>query len=113
MAGASSSKKTSSQGAWLASEICEGHIEALRHHRMLPPASQVLVMIPGAESAPTPAAGENIVFDEHFYKGFGLPARSFFSEWLHFFGLHPHHLAPNAILQLPTFVILCVGFLGI
>ncbi|KAI4981883.1 hypothetical protein ZWY2020_022375 [Hordeum vulgare] len=44
---------------------------------------------------------------------FGLPASSFFSEWLHFFGLHPHHLAPNAILQLSAFVVLCEGFLGI
>ncbi|KAE8799500.1 hypothetical protein D1007_25079 [Hordeum vulgare] len=104
MAGGSSSKKTSSQGAWMGSEICAGHIEALRHHRLLPPASQVLVRIPGAETAPTPAVGEIVVFDEHFYRGFGLPASSFFFEWLHFFGLQPHHLAPNAILQLSAFV---------
>ncbi|KAE8803147.1 hypothetical protein D1007_21058 [Hordeum vulgare] len=45
--------------------------------------------------------------------GFGLPGSSFFSEWLHFFGLQPHHLAPNAILQMSTFVVLCEGFLGI
>ncbi|KAE8814529.1 hypothetical protein D1007_08040 [Hordeum vulgare] len=113
MVGGSSSKKTSSQGAWLGSEICEGHIEVLRHHRLLPPASQVVVRIPRAETAPTPAAGEIVVFDEHFYRGFGLPASSFFFEWLHFFGLQPHHLAPNAILQLSAFVVLCEGFLGI
>ncbi|KAI4981345.1 hypothetical protein ZWY2020_021830 [Hordeum vulgare] len=113
MAGGSISKNTSSQGAWLGSEICEGHIMALRHHRLLPPASQVLVRIPGAETAPTPAAREIVVFDEHFYRGFGLPASPFFFEWLHFFGLQPHHLAPNAILQLSAFVVLCEGFLGI
>ncbi|KAE8811767.1 hypothetical protein D1007_11297 [Hordeum vulgare] len=84
MAGSSSWKKTSSQGAWM-----------------------------GSETAPTPAAGEIVVFDEHFYRGFGIPASPFFSEWLHFFGLHPHHLAPNAILQLSAFVVLCEGFLGI
>ncbi|KAE8784776.1 hypothetical protein D1007_41525 [Hordeum vulgare] len=100
MAGASSSKKTSSQGARLGSAIYEGRIKALRHHRLLPPASQMLVRIPGAETAPTPVAGEIVVFDEHFYRGFGLLASSFFSEWLHFFGLQLHHLAPNAILQL-------------
>ncbi|KAE8773066.1 hypothetical protein D1007_54849 [Hordeum vulgare] len=113
MAGGSSSKKSSSQGAWLGSEICQGHINALRHHRLLPPVSQVLVRIPGAETAPKPAAGEVVVFNEHFYRGFGLLASSFFSEWLHFFGLQPHHLAPNAILQLSAFVVLCEGFLGI
>ncbi|KAE8777143.1 hypothetical protein D1007_50108 [Hordeum vulgare] len=105
MAEGSSLKKSSSQGSWLGNEICEGHIEALRHHRLLPPASEVLVRIPGAETAPTPAVGEVVVFNEHFYRGFGLPASSFFSEWLHFFGLQPHHLAPNAILQLSAFVV--------
>ncbi|KAE8808723.1 hypothetical protein D1007_14806 [Hordeum vulgare] len=109
----SSSKKSSSQGAWLGSEICQGHIDVLRHHRLLPPASQVLVQIPCAETAPTPAAGEVVVFNEHFYRGFGLLMSSFFSEWLHFFGLQPHHLASNAILQLSAFVVLCEGFLGI
>ncbi|KAE8787213.1 hypothetical protein D1007_38827 [Hordeum vulgare] len=113
MAGGSSSKNSSSQGACLGSEICQGHIDALRHHRLLPPVSQVLVRIPGAETAPTHAAGDVIVFNEHFYRGFGLPASSFFSEWLHFFGLQPHNLAPNAILQLSAFLVLCKGFLGI
>ncbi|KAE8812479.1 hypothetical protein D1007_10397 [Hordeum vulgare] len=118
MAGGSSSKKSSAQkaslqGAWLGSDVDEGHIEALRHHRLLPPASQVLVRLSGAETAPAPAAGEVMVFVEHFYQGFGLPASSFFSEWLHFFGLQPHHLAPNAILQLAAFVVLCEGFVGI
>ncbi|KAE8768599.1 hypothetical protein D1007_59914 [Hordeum vulgare] len=77
------------------------------------PGSEVLVRIPDAETAPTPPAGEIVVFDEHFYRGFGLVASSFFSEWLHFFGLQPHHLAPNAILQLSAFVVLYEGFLGI
>ena len=118
MAGGSSSKKSSahkasSQGAWLGSDVDEGHIEALRHHRLLPPASQVLVRLPSSETAPAPAAGEVVVFVEHFYRGFGLPASSFFAEWLHFFGLQPHHLAPNAILQLAAFVVLCEGFVGI
>ncbi|KAI5011108.1 hypothetical protein ZWY2020_013245 [Hordeum vulgare] len=84
-------QKASSQGAWLGSDVGEGHIKALRHHRLLPPASQVLVRLPGAETAPAPAAGEVVVFVEHFYRGFGLPANAFFAEWLHFFGLQPHH----------------------
>ncbi|KAE8787366.1 hypothetical protein D1007_38683 [Hordeum vulgare] len=118
MAGGSTSNKTSSQkpssqGAWQGSEICEGHIEALRHHWLLPPASQEMVQTPGAETAPTPAMRQVVVFNEHFYRGFGLLASAFFSEWLHFFGLQPHHLAPNALLQLSAFVVLCEGFLGI
>ncbi|KAE8773500.1 hypothetical protein D1007_54255 [Hordeum vulgare] len=118
MVGSSSSKKSSTQkaslqGAWLGSDVDEGHIEALRHHRLLPPASQVMVRLPSSETAPAPAAGEVVVFVEHFYRGFGLPASSFFAEWLRFFGLQPHHLAPNAIQQLAAFVVLCEGFVGI
>ncbi|KAI5006424.1 hypothetical protein ZWY2020_033667 [Hordeum vulgare] len=91
-------EKASSQGAWLGSDVSEEHIEALHHHPLLPPASQVLVQLAGAETAPTPAVGEVVVFTEHFYRGFGLPASAFFCEWLRFFGLQPHHLAPNTIL---------------
>ncbi|KAI5017651.1 hypothetical protein ZWY2020_042539 [Hordeum vulgare] len=109
----SSSHKASSHGAWLGSDIGEEQIEVLRHHRLLPRASQVLVRLPDAETAPTPAVGEIVVFNEHFYRGFGLPTSALFSECLRFFGLQPHHLAPNAILQLSAFVILCEGFVGI
>ncbi|KAE8801603.1 hypothetical protein D1007_22818 [Hordeum vulgare] len=80
---------------------------------MLPPASLVTVQIPGAETALTPHEGEIIVFGEHFYRGFGLPASTFFSNWLILFGLQPPHLAPNAILKLSALVVLCEGFLGI
>ncbi|KAE8777801.1 hypothetical protein D1007_49387 [Hordeum vulgare] len=113
MASGSSSKNTSSHGAWLGSEIYDGHIEALHHHRMLSPASLVMVRIPDAETAATPREGEILIFDEQFYRRFGILASTFFSNCLIFFGLQPHHLAPNAILQLSAFVVLCEGFLGI
>ncbi|KAE8777095.1 hypothetical protein D1007_50202 [Hordeum vulgare] len=118
MASGSSSKRSSAQqaslqGAWLVRDVDEELIDALRHHRLLPPASQVSVRLPGFEASPAPVAGEVVVFSEHFYQGFGLPASSFFAQWLQFFGLQPHHVAPNAILQLAAFVVLCEGFVGI
>ncbi|KAE8815259.1 hypothetical protein D1007_07391 [Hordeum vulgare] len=118
MAGGSSSKKSSAQqasikGAWLGSDVDKELIDALRHHRLLPPASQVSVRLPSSEASPAPVAGEVVVFAEHFYRGFGHPASSFFAEWFQFFGLQPHHLAPNAILQLAAFVVMCEGFVGI
>ncbi|KAE8800896.1 hypothetical protein D1007_23607 [Hordeum vulgare] len=106
-------KKGQRNGAWLGSDICNGHIEALRHRRLLPPASVVAARVPGAANSPTPREGEVVVFDEHFYRGFGLPASNFFSNFLIFFGLQPRHLAPNSILQLAAYVVLCKGFLGI
>ncbi|KAI4977026.1 hypothetical protein ZWY2020_050633 [Hordeum vulgare] len=103
----SSSKKGQHNSAWLGSDICVDHIDALRHRRMLPPASLVAVRIPESETAPTPQEVVVVVFDEHFYRGFEHPASNFFAN------LQPHHLAPNAILQLASFVVLCEGFLGI
>ncbi|KAE8782235.1 hypothetical protein D1007_44411 [Hordeum vulgare] len=118
MAGGSSSKKSSAQqaslqGAWLGNDVDEDLIDALRHHLLLPLASQVSVRLPGSKASPAPVAGEVVVFAEHFYRGFGLPASSFFVEWLQFFDLQPHHLAPNAILQLAAFVVLCEGFVDL
>ncbi|KAE8817343.1 hypothetical protein D1007_05037 [Hordeum vulgare] len=107
------SKKGQHNGAWLGIDICDGHIDALCHRRMLPWASLVVVRIPGAETAPTPREGEVVVFEEHFYIGFRLLASKFFANFLTFFGLQPHHLAPNAILQFASFIVLCKGFLGI
>ncbi|KAE8791605.1 hypothetical protein D1007_33918 [Hordeum vulgare] len=109
----SSSKKGQHNGAWLGSDIYAEHINALRHHLMLPLASLVTVWIPGAENAPKPQEGEVNVFDEHFYRGFRLQASTFFCNFLTFFGLQPHHLALNVILQLTSFTVLCEGFLGI
>ncbi|KAE8788725.1 hypothetical protein D1007_37298 [Hordeum vulgare] len=118
IAGGSSSKRSlaqqaSLQGAWLGSDVDKELIDVLRRHRLLPPTSQVSVRLPGSEASPAPVAGEVVVFAEHFYRGFRLPASSFFAEWLQCFGLQPHHLAPNAILHLAAFVVLCEGFVGI
>ncbi|KAE8798888.1 hypothetical protein D1007_25857 [Hordeum vulgare] len=109
----SAPKKGQYRGAWVGTDICDGNIDVLRDCRMLPLATLVAARVPGAEAAPTLEKGEVVVFEEHFYRGFGLPASDFFARFLTFFGLQPHHLAPNAILQLVAFVVLCEGFLGI
>ncbi|KAE8771944.1 hypothetical protein D1007_56121 [Hordeum vulgare] len=109
----SAPKKGQYRGAWVGSDICDGNTEALRYRRMLPPATLVAARVPGAEAAPTPEKGEVVVFEKDFYRGFGLPASDFFARFLTFFGLQPHHLAPNAIFQLSSFVVMCKGFLGI
>ncbi|KAE8813176.1 hypothetical protein D1007_09683 [Hordeum vulgare] len=109
----SAPKKGQHRYAWVGSDICDENIEALHHRRMLPPATLVAARVPGAEATPTSEKGEVVVFEEHFYRGFGLPTSDFFACYLTFFDLQPHHLAPNAILQLASFVVLCEGFLGI
>ncbi|KAE8791336.1 hypothetical protein D1007_34234 [Hordeum vulgare] len=87
MPGGSSLKRSlvqqaSLQWAWLGSDVDAELIDALRHHQLLPPASQVSVRLPGSEASPAPVAGEVVVFAEHFYRGFWLPASSILAEWL-------------------------------
>ncbi|KAE8797067.1 hypothetical protein D1007_27854 [Hordeum vulgare] len=94
----SAPKKGQYRDALVGSDICDGNIEALRDRRMLPPATLVAAWVPGAEAAPIPEKGEAVVFEEHFYRGFGLPASDFFARFFTFFGLQPHHLAPNTFL---------------
>ncbi|KAE8790137.1 hypothetical protein D1007_35654 [Hordeum vulgare] len=105
---------SSTHGAWDGSDIVEEHIEVLRHHRRkLSSAELIAAHIPGRENSPAPQEGEVVVFVGHFARGLGLPASRFFSGFLMHYGLQPHHLAPNAILQLAAFFTLCEGFLGI
>ncbi|KAE8784002.1 hypothetical protein D1007_42478 [Hordeum vulgare] len=77
----SAPKKGQHHDAWKGSDICDDNIEALRDFRMLPPATLVAARLPGAEAAPTPEKGEVVVFEEHFYRGFGLPASEFFARF--------------------------------
>ena len=54
-----------------------------------------------------------MVFYPHFKHRFGLPASSFFHNFLEFFGLQPHHLGTGAIVELSGFITLCEGYLGV
>ena len=49
------------------------------------------------EISPKPEKGEVVVFNAHLERGLGLPVSSFFSEFLRFYGLQPHHLRANCL----------------
>ncbi|KAE8782580.1 hypothetical protein D1007_44049 [Hordeum vulgare] len=121
MAGGSSSKrpsaqKASSQGAWLGSETSArstSRRSVTTDCCLRPPkcwcgsvAPRPLPHPPWERSWSSPSISTGA-------SGFGLPANALFVEWLRFFGLQQHHLAPNAILQMSAFVVLCEGFVGI
>ena len=66
---------------------------------------------PGREIVPDPREGERVVFIAHLKRGFGLPASTFFRDFLDFHRLQPHHLAANFMMILVGFVTLCEGYL--
>jgi hypothetical protein len=89
----------------------EDDIERLVCLRRIP--SQVVTRAPGTEIQPDPEPGERVVFGAHFDRGLGLPALPFFRRFLEFFGLQPHHLPANAMVQLSCYVAFMEGYAGL
>lgn len=75
--------------------------------------TEVATRTPRDEVAPEPQDGKLVVFAEHFSCGFGLPVSAFFRYFLAYFGLQPHHLGANSILQLSAFVAFCEGYISV
>ncbi|KAI4972026.1 hypothetical protein ZWY2020_002951 [Hordeum vulgare] len=95
-------------GGLVGRDVDEGHIEALRHHRLLPRLPKYWCT--SWLRPPQPARRGQYLSSTSTRAWAPL---DLFHEWLHFFGLQAHHLAPNAIQQLAAFVVLCEGFVGI
>ena len=100
------------KGSWEGSITTEKNICYLCRMKRLLLVEALLARAPGSERVPQPRAGEHVVFYSHFERGFGLPASLFFRSFLDFFGLQPHHLGANAVLQVTGFSTLCEGYLG-
>ena len=101
-------------GTWDGFEVHEDHIEFLRRTRRLPGEDRVQVCLaPEGEVSPTPQEGERVIFRSHCLRGMGLPASNFFRSFLEFYGLQPHHLTPNTVVLLSTFITLCEGFIDV
>lgn len=88
-------------------------IAHLHQTRRLPAVEEVKEHAPGGKVTPDPWDDERVIFYEHFSCGFGLPASDFFRRFLTFYGLQPHHLGPNSILQHAVFVAFCEGYIGL
>ena len=70
-------------------------------------------IVPGTESMPQPPAGYVVSFVNFHDRGFALPANRFFRGLLHEYGIRLHHLNPNGIQDIATFVAICEGYLRI
>ena len=99
-------------GSWMGSTINAEDITYLRNIRRLPRETEGVVCLPEGEQEPRLEGTERVVFYSHIKRGFGLPASHFLCTFLVFFGLQPHHLGANTILQPSGFVTLCEGYLG-
>ena len=96
----------------MVSSVTEGKVKKLRKagylskdiaHR-LPEEGQLL---------PTPRPHERVVFLPHFVRGLGFLLHPFVCGLMFYYGLDFHNLAPNSILNIFTFIVVCDAFLRI
>src|SRR5512141_462128 len=99
-------------GKWMVSTVIEAQVTQLRKagyfskdivHR-LPEEGQLL---------PTPRPHERVVFLPHFLHGLGFPLHLFVRGLMFYYGLDFHDLAPNFILNISAFIVVCEAFLRI
>ena len=62
---------------------------------------------------PTPRPHERVVFLTHFLCGLGFPLHPFVRGLMFYYGLDSHDLAPNFILNISAFIVVCKAFLCI
>ena len=100
------------QGRWVASSFTEKDIVKLREvgyltadikHR-LPAVGQII---------PTPEPNESVVFVSHFLRALGLTLDPFVRGFMFYYALDFHDLAPNAILHISSFIVVCEAFLNV
>src|SRR4051812_45525695 len=99
-------------GKWMVSSVTEEQITKLGKagylsndiaHR-LPEVGQLL---------PTPRPNERVVFLSHFLRRLGFPLHPFARGLMFYYGLDFHDLAPNFVLNVSAFIVVCEAFLRI
>ena len=96
----------------MVSSITEGDIKKLRRAEYLP--DDITHRLPDeGQLIPTPGSHERVVFLTHFLRGLGFPLHPFVRGLMFYYGLDFHDLAPNFILNILAFIVVCEAFLHI
>ena len=96
----------------MVSSVTEGHIKNLHGAGYL--AADIAHRLPAAgQIVPTPKPHERVVFLPHFVRGLGFPLHPFVRGLMFYYGLDFHDLAPNIILNILAFIVVCEAFLRI
>jgi len=65
------------------------------------------------ESFPTPRGDELVVFEDYFYRGFGVSIHPFLHRLIEYYAISLCNLGPNSILHVSVFIHFCEAYLGI
>jgi hypothetical protein len=89
------------------------NLKPLRDDGVLSPMNTKKVRLPGSELVPRPRGEERVMFFDHMTHGLSFPLHPFVRGLLYSNGLQFHDFAPNNIMQITCFVLVCECFLGI
>ena len=96
----------------MASIVKEEHITNLRAAGYL--AADIAHLLPDAgQVIPTLGPHERVVFVAQFVRGLGFPLHPFVRGLMFYYGLDFHDLAPNFVLNISAFIVVCEAFLRI
>ena len=100
------------QGRWVASSLTEEDIKKLREARYL--TAEIPHRLPAqGQVIPTPEPNESVVFVSHFLQGLRFSLDPFVRGLMFYYGLDFHDLAPDSILHISSFIVVCEAFLRI
>ena len=100
------------QGRWMPSSVTEEDVQKLRDASYL--TGEISHRLPAqGQAIPTPQPGESVVFTSHFLRGLGFLTDPFMRGLMFYYGLEFHDLAPESILHISSFIVVCEAFLRI
>ena len=92
------------------SSVTEEDIKKLREARYL--TAEISHRLPArGQVVPTPEPNESVVFVSHFLRGLSLALDSFVRGLIFYYGIDFHDLAPDSLLRISTFIVVCEAFL--
>src|SRR3954466_11502542 len=97
---------------WMPSFVTEEDVLMLREAKFL--TGEILHRLPvQGQAIPSPQPGESVVFISHFLRGLGFPTDPFVRGLMFYYGLEFHDLAPESILHISSFIVMCEAFLHV
>ena len=94
----------------MASSVTEEDIVKLGEAKYLTDEVKHMLPAPG-QIIPNHEPNESVVFVSHFLRGLGLTLDPFVRGLMFYYGLDFHDLAPDSILHISSFIIVCKAFL--
>ena len=94
------------------SSITEEDVKKLREARYL--TAEISHRLPArGQVVPTPEPNESVMFVSHFLRGLVLALDPFVMGLMFYYGLDFHDLAPDSLLHISSFIVVCEAFLRI